>query len=109
MGFNPFIGTGNLSKINPEKTSSEIEVGFILSRSFWKKGFAAEIGNTLIEYGFNDLSLSKIVGETNSKNLASRKTLENIGLTFEKDEEKTGYRISRYTLGKKLWKQRLLH
>jgi [ribosomal protein S5]-alanine N-acetyltransferase len=103
---NTFIGAGNLSYVNPEDEVSDIEVGFIISRSFWGQGFASEVGQALIKYGFKDLSLEKIIGETHSKNIASQKTLKKSGLSFVSGDVRFGgVTVNRYVITKDEWLQ----
>jgi [ribosomal protein S5]-alanine N-acetyltransferase len=79
---NGFIGTCNLS---PAKDTNEIMVGYRLMKKFWGCGYATEISQALIEYGFAKLNLKRIVGLTNLENIASQRVLEKSGLKFEKE------------------------
>jgi [ribosomal protein S5]-alanine N-acetyltransferase len=60
------------------------EIGWIINKGFWNKGYALEASNKIIKYGFEELKIKKIIGETEEKNIKSIKTLEKIGM------EKTG-------------------
>ena len=39
------------------------EIGFFFNKEYWRKGYAYEIGERLIRYGFEDLKLHKISAE----------------------------------------------
>ncbi|QHT68263.1 GNAT family N-acetyltransferase [Rhodocytophaga rosea] len=75
------IGLALLKKLEP---TEEIEVGYRFHRSYWGKGFATEVCKALVEYGFTQVGLKKIVGITHPDNLASQKVLKKCGLSFER-------------------------
>jgi len=56
------------------------EIGWIINKDYWNKGYAMEVGKNIIEYGFEELKIKKIIGETEEKNIKSIKTLERIGM-----------------------------
>jgi ribosomal-protein-alanine N-acetyltransferase len=76
------IGASNLS---PIEETNEIQVGYRLKKEFWGNGYATEISQGLVRYGFEKLGLERIVGLTNIENIASQKVLEKSGLKFEKE------------------------
>jgi len=39
------------------------EIGWIFNRNYWRKGYASEICERLVEYGFEDMKLHKICAE----------------------------------------------
>src|SRR5262245_12020760 len=57
-----------------------IQVGYILFKEAWGKGFATEGAAALLRYGFDDCGLSQIVAITDLDNVASQRVLEKIGL-----------------------------
>jgi len=66
--------------------TEEIEVGYRLHKKFWGKGYATEMSRTLIDYGFNQLKLDKIVGITHPENIASLNVLKKAGLVYVRDD-----------------------
>ncbi|KAB2916863.1 MAG: GNAT family N-acetyltransferase [Bacteroidetes bacterium] len=68
----------------------ETDIGYRLHRRFWNQGYATEAGKACIEYGFNQLSLPRIIGRARKDNLASIRVLEKLGLAFEKLYEENG-------------------
>ncbi|MBU1050872.1 GNAT family N-acetyltransferase [Candidatus Bipolaricaulota bacterium] len=66
---------------NPE----EIELGYRLMKRFWGAGYATEGSLALIEHGFRDLGVSKVVATTMTQNRRSRRVMEKIGLRFERE------------------------
>ncbi|MBF6642468.1 GNAT family N-acetyltransferase [Flavobacterium sp. J49] len=60
----------------------EVDLGFRFFRKYWNQGYATETAKACIEYGFNHLQLTKIVGRAMELNRASIKVLEKTGMTF---------------------------
>jgi ribosomal-protein-alanine N-acetyltransferase len=59
---------------------TENEVFYAIEKGFWGKGYATEVGKAMLEYGFIQLGLKKIIAAVHIKNLASIRVLEKIGL-----------------------------
>jgi [ribosomal protein S5]-alanine N-acetyltransferase len=78
---NEFLGWCGL-KYSPEL--DEVDIGFRFFKKYWNQGFATESAKACLEYGFEKLQLSKIVGRAMEENIASIKVLEKIGMTFSK-------------------------
>ena len=49
---------------HPLERADVYEIGWIIGRSSWHRGYATEIGRGLIRHGFETMRLHKIVGET---------------------------------------------
>ena len=62
----------------------EVDIGFRFHKRFWNQGFATEAASSCLEYGFQKLNLTSIVGRAMKENLSSILVLEKIGLTFDK-------------------------
>jgi len=61
----------------------EIELGYRLKRSSWGKGYATEGSRALIQKGFVELGIDKIVADTLARNVRSRRVMEALGMTLE--------------------------
>jgi RimJ/RimL family protein N-acetyltransferase len=66
--------------LNHIRGDSIIQVGFTLAKSAWGAGYATEMADAVLGYGFRDLNLPRIVGMTSLKNHASQRVLQKIGL-----------------------------
>ena len=55
------------------------ELGFMLVRSKWGKGFATEVCQALLNHAFNSLKESKVMASADFENKASIKVLEKLG------------------------------
>jgi RimJ/RimL family protein N-acetyltransferase len=60
--------------------SADIEVGYRLLPEAWGRGFATEGARALVDYGFDDLDLDRIIGVTHPGNKASQRVLMKAGL-----------------------------
>lgn len=74
-----FLGWCGL-KYSPDL--DEVDLGFRFFRKYWNQGYATETAKACIDYGFNQLQLTKIVGRAMKLNVGSVKVLEKIGMTF---------------------------
>jgi RimJ/RimL family protein N-acetyltransferase len=63
----------------------EIEVGYHLQRKHWKQGYATEGARAYRDYLFDTLKKDRLVSWTRPENVPSRRVMERIGLTFEKE------------------------
>jgi [ribosomal protein S5]-alanine N-acetyltransferase len=59
------------------------EIGYVLNREFWKRGFALEAANAVINYGFEDLKLHRLCARCDARNLASARVMERGGMRRE--------------------------
>jgi RimJ/RimL family protein N-acetyltransferase len=57
-----------------------IELGYRLRRSAWGKGYATEGSRALIDKGFSEFGVRRVVAETAAGNWGSRRVLEKSGL-----------------------------
>lgn len=71
-----FVGWFMLKRTN----SVHPEIGFMLPRAYWSKGYATEIASALIKYGKEIFHDEKIVASVNRTNTASIKVLLKIGM-----------------------------
>jgi len=79
-GENQIIGWVGLQFI-PEL--NETEVGYLLDKPYWGKGFATEAALASIQFGFEQHMLDHIIGLVHPENIASRRVIEKCGMTYE--------------------------
>ena len=60
----------------------EVELGYRLRRSAWHQGYATEGSRALIDKGFAELGVQRVVASTMVVNVASRRVMEKAGLRF---------------------------
>jgi RimJ/RimL family protein N-acetyltransferase len=59
---------------------TEVELGYRLLKSVWGKGYATEGSRALIQKGFAELGVQRVVAFTMVVNVASRRVMEKAGL-----------------------------
>jgi ribosomal-protein-alanine N-acetyltransferase len=59
---------------------SENEVFYHIGKDYWGKGYATEAAEAMLQYAFEQLDLSKIIGAVHPDNNASNRIMEKIGL-----------------------------
>ena len=63
--------------------SGEAEVGWTLHRGFWKQGYGPELGKALLDFGFGELGLHRIIAVCDAENYGSYRVMEKIGMRKE--------------------------
>ena len=58
----------------------DFEIGFVLGREFWGRGYATEIGVAQIEYGLEQKKCSRLLAFVAPENDASKSALVKIGM-----------------------------
>lgn len=79
----------------------DAELFYLLDEPYWGKGLATEIGQAVLEYGFETFDFSRIIAVTRPANAASSRVLEKLGLRFEKTDVIEGIRAHRYSVTQK--------
>lgn len=77
-----FIGRAGLIYLGYDDTQPEIEVGYALIKTSWGKGYGVELAKALIYWGFQHLTVSKLVAVINPKNEYSRRVLEQAQMRY---------------------------
>lgn len=57
------------------------ELGYMLVKGQWGKGYATEIARSMLHYGFAQLRLPHIMAGTDKDNVASMRVLTKVGMT----------------------------
>ena len=63
----------------------EVEVAYMLARDYWGQGLGTEAAQAILDYGFDQLNLPRLICLIDSDNLASITVAERIGMTFERE------------------------
>ncbi|MCP4334593.1 MAG: GNAT family N-acetyltransferase [Gammaproteobacteria bacterium] len=58
----------------------DYEIGFVLARKYWGKGYASEIGIAQIEYGIESAGCQRLLALVSPGNTASKSVLNKIGM-----------------------------
>ena len=63
-----------------DASDDSASLGYAINPDFQNRGFATEIANALIKFGFDDLGLTKVIAECHSRNTASSRVMEKAGM-----------------------------
>ena len=74
-----FVGASGLVYYD---NTTDIEIGYRMLQQHWNKGYATEASRGLLNYGFTVLGLKKIVCSAHVGNIASRRVMEKLGMTY---------------------------
>lgn len=93
------------ASLRPRPTKpTDWEIGYILKKDEWGKGFATEIARRLIEFGFEELKLPQIFATVDDDNFASIHVLEKVGMHFDVFDYDEQGKYSVYSVNKSDWK-----
>ncbi len=81
------IGTSGLQ---PLEDTGEIEVGYNLSKKYWRQGFGYECAMAWLKYGFETAGLERIVAVADPANTGSWRIMEKCGMKYQKTEQHYG-------------------
>ena len=94
-GIADIIGWAGLQYL-PEL--DETEVGFILDRPFWGKGYAKEAAMASLDFGFEHFRMDHIIALVHPDNIASRRVIEKCGMTYMETLSLWGIDLMRYRI-----------
>jgi len=63
----------------------ENDLGYILFKEFWGKGFATEAASACLKYGIDNLHFQRVVANMETRHVDSKKVAEKIGMKLEKE------------------------
>ncbi len=66
---------------------SEVEVAYLLAKTYWGQGLATEAAQAILGYGFERLPVERLICVIEPENRASMKVATKIGMTYEKEVE----------------------
>ncbi|MFT9496528.1 GNAT family N-acetyltransferase [Anaerosolibacter sp.] len=69
--------------INKHHDGFSTEVSYQFMPQYWGCGYAEEVIKRIINYAFDELTIKKLVAETQSVNKASCKLLQKVGMSLE--------------------------
>ena len=69
-----------------DESGQESELGWILHKDYWGKGYASEAAKAIMDFAFEELKVKKVVAHCDYRNVASIRIIEKIGMTLERDD-----------------------
>jgi RimJ/RimL family protein N-acetyltransferase len=62
----------------------EVEIAYLLDKTFWGQGLATEAAKGILRYGFETLKLSRLICLIDPDNIASQNVAKRIGMALER-------------------------
>ena len=59
------------------------ELGWILHRDYWNKGYCTEMGTALMNFAFEELNVRRIIAYCDAENIGSYRVMEKLGMRRE--------------------------
>ena len=75
------IGDCGFLRIEPKHHRTEI--GYVLNRNFWSKGYMTEAVQELIRFAFEEMGMHRVAAICDVENIRSSNVMERCGMTFE--------------------------
>jgi RimJ/RimL family protein N-acetyltransferase len=66
------------------------ELLYILAEAYWNEGLATEAAGACLRFAFEELEVSRIIAFTRHENVASRRVLEKLGMSYEGKVQEAG-------------------
>jgi [ribosomal protein S5]-alanine N-acetyltransferase len=82
--------------------NKEGEIGWVLNRRFWNRGYVSEAARSIVAFGFKELKLHRIFATCDPANTGSYRVMEKIGMRRE------GY-LRDHKLMKGTWRDSLIY
>ena len=91
----------------PEQSGyPDIEVGWLLGRAYWGRGFAFEAAVAVLNYAFDSLDREQVASIMRPENLASIQLAERLGMSRTGTIDFDGLPALRYVASRATWKYR---
>ena len=75
------IGACDVADWRPEHARAEI--GYVLGRPYWGRGYMTEAIGAMLAFGFQELGLNRIEAVCAVENAASERVMQKVGMRFE--------------------------
>ncbi len=85
-----FIGIAGLFHLEFNEVNKDIEIGYVLHKNFWGKGYATELAKKIIHYGLYEIKLKRLIACCNINNISSSKVMLKCGMTYSKKNKYKG-------------------
>jgi ribosomal-protein-alanine N-acetyltransferase len=76
-------GRSAVISLNVTQRHQHGEVGYWLGLPYWNRGYTTEAGSALLAYSFTELQLHRILARHFTRNPASGRVMQKMGMTFE--------------------------
>jgi RimJ/RimL family protein N-acetyltransferase len=93
---------GRIGFFNPEGWPG-FEVGWVLRRELWGKGYATEGARRALDYAFSEMGRDHVISLIHPENHASVRVAKRLGKKLEGKTELFGYEVLIYGIKREVW------
>jgi ribosomal-protein-alanine N-acetyltransferase len=72
---------GNVALMGMERSRRRAELGYVLNRACWGRGYVTEAGDLLLRHAFRQIRLEEVIAYVDPANERSRRVLVRLGMT----------------------------
>ena len=76
----------------------EVEVAYMLAKSYWGQGLGTEAAQALKEHAFRDLNFRRVISIIDPGNIASIRVAEKNGMRYERDVDFENHLCRMYSI-----------
>jgi ribosomal-protein-alanine N-acetyltransferase len=74
---------GTIALRNWDKADRCIDIGYVISKNYWNKGYATEAVKRVIKFGFEKLNANRVEAHCDENNTASYQVMEKARMKYE--------------------------
>jgi RimJ/RimL family protein N-acetyltransferase len=89
---------------HPYDEVDEYEIGWILRRCSWGKGYALEVSQDLIQYAFHEMQANRVIAETVASNQGALAVIKRLGMV--ENDQRSGTLLKLFELNLSDYKNR---
>jgi len=82
---NTFVGHGGLiyTPRSDEAPATDVEIAYAFGKTSWGKGYATEVAQASLNFGFGTMGLDKIIAVAFPANVPSQRVMQKVGMTYK--------------------------
>lgn len=74
---------GGISVVNLDEANESCEIGYCISRAYWRNGITPEALKAVIDFLFSEVGINRIAARHDTKNPASGRVMQKSGMLYE--------------------------
>lgn len=79
-----------------DRQNQSAELGYWIGKPYWHQGYATEAARAVLEFAFRELGLNRVEARHMTKNPASGRVMQKIGMTYEGTLRQSIYRFGNF-------------